>query len=99
MGAAAPERTATSRRAVVAAAGEVTVETVPLPQPGRGEVRVRIEGSGVCGSDLPVWEGRPWFSYPFEPGAPGHEGWGVVDAVGDGVGGLEVGTRVASLGT
>jgi threonine dehydrogenase-like Zn-dependent dehydrogenase len=48
----------------------------PLPQPGPGEVLIRVEGCGVCGSSLPVWEGREWFSYPLEPGAPGHEAWG-----------------------
>jgi threonine dehydrogenase-like Zn-dependent dehydrogenase len=46
-----------------------------------------------------LWEGREWFDYPREPGAPGHEGWGVVDALGDGVEGVEPGTRVASLGS
>jgi threonine dehydrogenase-like Zn-dependent dehydrogenase len=51
----------------------------------------------VCGSNLPFWEGRPWFSYPGEPGAPGHEGWGVVDAVGSDVTGLRQGDRVAAL--
>jgi len=39
-------------------------------------VRIRVEGCGVCGSSLPVWEGRPWFDYPLAPGAPGHEVWG-----------------------
>jgi threonine dehydrogenase-like Zn-dependent dehydrogenase len=48
---------------------------------------VEIEGCGVCGSSLPVWEGRPWFSYPLAPGAPGHEAWGRT----------EDGTRVAFL--
>jgi threonine dehydrogenase-like Zn-dependent dehydrogenase len=86
------------RCAVIAAARAAAVEEVAVPEPGPGQVRVRIEGSGVCGSDLPVWEGREWFDYPREPGAPGHEGWGVVDAVGDGVEGIEPGTRVASLG-
>ncbi|MFL5897093.1 MAG: zinc-binding dehydrogenase [Solirubrobacterales bacterium] len=70
---------------------------VPVPEPGAGEVRLRLEGSGVCGSDLAVWTGRPWFEYPRPPGAPGHEGWGVVDAVGDGVEGLSMGDRVAGL--
>ena len=70
---------------------------VDLPVPGPGEIRVRLEGSGVCGSDLPVWQGRPWFEYPREPGAPGHEGWGHVDAVGDGVTGLREGDRVTGL--
>src|SRR5438045_4199726 len=61
------------------------------------EVRVRIEGCGVCASNIPGWEGRPWFQYPFEPGAPGHEAWGVIDTVGDNVHDLEVGERVAML--
>jgi threonine dehydrogenase-like Zn-dependent dehydrogenase len=65
-------------------------------EPGRGEVRVALEGCGVCGSNLPVWEGRPWFTYPLEPGAPGHEGWGEVAAVGEDVD-LVAGQRVAVL--
>jgi len=48
-----------------------------------GEVRVAVEGCGVCGSNLPVWEGRPWFDYPLPPGRPGHEAWGrVLEAAG-----------------
>ncbi len=58
---------------------------------------MRLEGCGVCGSDMPVWAGRPWFEYPREPGAPGHEGWGVVDALGPGVTGVAEGQRVAGL--
>lgn len=46
------------------------------PQPARGEVLIRVEGCGVCGSSLPLWSGRAWFDYPLEPGAPGHEVWG-----------------------
>jgi threonine dehydrogenase-like Zn-dependent dehydrogenase len=57
------------------------------PEPAPGQVLVRVEGCGVCGSSLPVWEGRPWFDYPLAPGAPGHEVWGR----------LEDGTRVAAL--
>jgi threonine dehydrogenase-like Zn-dependent dehydrogenase len=51
----------------------------PCPQPGPGEVLIHVEGCGVCGSSLPVWEGRPWFSYPLAAGAPGHEVWGRTD--------------------
>lgn len=72
------------------------VSTRPA-EPGPGEVGVRIEGSGVCGSNVPLWEGRPWFDYPLEPGAPGHEGWGRIETVGEGVYHLEVGDRVAFL--
>jgi threonine dehydrogenase-like Zn-dependent dehydrogenase len=62
-----------------------------------GTVRVAVEGCGVCGSNLPVWEGRPWFEYPLAPGAPGHEAWGWVEAVGDDVSGCAAGDRVAFL--
>ncbi len=51
----------------------------------------------MCGSELPVWEGRPWFDYPMAAGAPGHEGWGTIEAVGDEVEDLVVGQRVAAL--
>jgi threonine dehydrogenase-like Zn-dependent dehydrogenase len=85
------------RAALVAGPREVRVETVPLPEPGPGEVRLRVEGCGVCGSNLPVWQGRPWFNYPLAAGAPGHEAWGTVDAVGPGVTAPQVGERVAAL--
>lgn len=67
--------TATMRSAVIRRAGRVEMVDVALPEPGPREIRVALEGCGVCGSDLPVWEGRSWFAYPREPGAPGHEGW------------------------
>lgn len=70
---------------------------VPLPEFGPNQVRVRLEGCGVCASNLPVWEGRPWFTYPQAPGAPGHEGWGIVDAVGENVTEFTPGDRVACL--
>ncbi len=66
-------------------------------EPGPGQVRVALEGCGVCGSNLPVWKGREWFTYPLAPGAPGHEGWGELAAVGEGVT-APVGRRVAVLG-
>jgi threonine dehydrogenase-like Zn-dependent dehydrogenase len=85
------------RAAVLAEPGVVRLEEVARPEPGPGEVRVRLEGSGVCASNLAVWAGQPWFSYPLEAGAPGHEGWGRVDTVGAGVHDLEEGDRVALL--
>lgn len=87
----------TMQAAVLVAPGEMRVEEAPRPTPGPTEVRVRLEGCGVCASNLPPWEGREWFSYPMEPGALGHEGWGVVDAVGADVSGLGIGDRVAML--
>lgn len=85
------------RAAVVTAPGVATVETVPLPEPGPGEVTVRLEGCGVCASNLTPWEGPEWMHFPTSPGGLGHEGWGVVAAVGPGVGGVAVGDRVATL--
>ena len=67
------------RAAVLTDARRAAVRRTPVPEPGPGEVLVHVEGCGVCGSSLPVWEGRPWFAYPAEPGAPGHEAWGRIE--------------------
>jgi len=85
------------RAAVIVAPREIRVETVPLPEPGIGQVRIRVEGCGVCHSNLPLWEGRDWFKYPLSAGNPGHEGWGRVDAAGPEVRDLTPGRRVAFL--
>jgi threonine dehydrogenase-like Zn-dependent dehydrogenase len=70
---------------------------VATPPLGPTDARVRVEGTGVCASSIPLWQGRAWFSYPLPPGAPGHEGWGVVDAVGNAVSHIAPGTRVAMV--
>ena len=85
------------RAAVIAGAGDARMAEATLPEPGPGQVRVRLEGCGVCASNLTPWSGPEWMQFPTEPGALGHEGWGVIDAVGDGVAGLAVGDRVAAL--
>jgi threonine dehydrogenase-like Zn-dependent dehydrogenase len=85
------------RSAVFCGNGRTRVVEAPLRAPDPGEVLVRLHGCGVCASNLPVWEGREWFEYPLEAGAPGHEGWGEIEAVGPDVQGLIVGDRVALL--
>ena len=92
-----PMQVTTMRAAVVTAPGEIEVRNVPLPEPGPGQVRIRLEGCGVCHSNLPPFEGRPWFNYPMEPGGLGHEGWGVIDELGPGVEGFEIGDRVSAI--
>jgi threonine dehydrogenase-like Zn-dependent dehydrogenase len=82
---------------VIAAPGRAALQDLERPDPGPGEVLLRLEGSGVCASSLPLWEGRSWFEYPQPAGAPGHEGWGRVAALGPGVTGLAEGDRVAAL--
>jgi NADPH:quinone reductase len=94
---AALVRTVPGYAAVISAPRRIDVKRVEFRAPAAGEVRVRIEGCGVCASNLELWLGKPWFKYPVEPGAPGHEAWGRIDAIGDGVADLEVGDRVAML--
>lgn len=89
----------TMRAAVVTAPGQVEIREVPKPEPGPKQVRVRLEGSGVCASNLTPWEGPEWMTFPTHPGDLGHEGWGIVDAVGEEVRDLRPGDRVATLGT
>jgi threonine dehydrogenase-like Zn-dependent dehydrogenase len=85
------------RAAVVTRPGQVRIERVPLPEPAPGQVRIRLEGCGVCASNLGPWAGPEWMRFPTAPGDLGHEGWGVIDAVGEEVGGLSAGDRVAAL--
>jgi threonine dehydrogenase-like Zn-dependent dehydrogenase len=94
---AAPPRSATMRAAVITGPGQVEITHLFLPEPGSGQVRVKLEGCGVCASNLTPWAGPEWMRFPTEPGDLGHEGWGVVDAVGAGVDDLAVGDRVAAL--
>jgi S-(hydroxymethyl)mycothiol dehydrogenase len=70
----------------------VALEAIRVAEPGRGEVRVRIEATGVCHSDLHVIEEDGWgHGYPV---LLGHEGAGTVEAVGDGVATVAAGDRV-----
>lgn len=85
------------KSAVIIAPGKFEFQNVEVPRPAANQVLVQLEGCGVCGSDLPVWEGRSWFQYPYKAGAPGHEGFGVIAELGSDVSGLRVGDRVAML--
>ena len=89
----------TMRAARIIAPRQVEIDEIAVPEPGPGQVRIQVDGCGVCGSNLPLWRGAPWFQYPIEPGAPGHEGWGRVDQVGAKVDGVGPGERVAFLST
>lgn len=89
--------TTTMRVAVLVSPGVMQTRHVPIPQPAEGEVRVKLEGCGVCASNIPPWEGREWFRYPMPAGQLGHEAWGYVDAVGRDVLHFSAGDRVAML--
>jgi 2-desacetyl-2-hydroxyethyl bacteriochlorophyllide A dehydrogenase len=85
------------KTSVIESPGRIVIMDTELPVIGEKDVLVKLEGTGVCASNLPVWEGREWFSYPFEPGAPGHEGFGKVAAVGEGVSEVSIGDQVALI--
>jgi D-arabinose 1-dehydrogenase-like Zn-dependent alcohol dehydrogenase len=72
--------------------GPIELVEREVPQPGFGEVRVRVQACGICHSDVYTKEGQwPGIQYPR---VPGHEIAGVVDEVGSGVVGWKEGQRV-----
>jgi len=71
----------------------LTIEEVPIPQPGTGQVLVKVHACGVCGTDLHAASGD-WPVKPKPPFIPGHEGVGHVAAVGPSVTHLREGDRV-----
>jgi threonine dehydrogenase-like Zn-dependent dehydrogenase len=87
----------TMRAAVLVSPGRMEIRETPRPQMGPAEMCVRVESCGVCSSNVPPFEGRPWFSYPFGPGCLGHEACGRIAAMGHEVTGWEIGQRVAFL--
>src|SRR5579863_4184715 len=67
-----------------------------LAPPGPGQLRVRVQAAGVGATDVMMLSGN----YPFAPKipfVPGYEAVGMVDAIGPGVSGFELGQRVAAL--
>jgi propanol-preferring alcohol dehydrogenase len=74
---------------------QVRVEEVPDPIAGPGEVRVAVRAAGICGTDLHAAHGR--LPVPKLPVVMGHEGAGVIDAVGEGIAGFAIGDRVLLL--
>lgn len=81
----------TARAAVLNAPGELAVSDVEFGSPGPGEVLVKLVASGLCHTDLGVIAG----GIPFgTPGIIGHEGAGVVEAVGEGVTSVGLGDKV-----
>ena len=77
---------------VSAPGAEMELVEVDMPEPGPGEVRIKVEACGVCHSDVFVKEGVfPGIDYPR---IPGHEVAGTIDSLGAGVSHWAVGTRV-----
>lgn len=71
---------------------KLVIEDRPIPQPQTGEVRVRVRRAGICGSDVHIFRGHnPFAKYPR---VIGHEFFGIIDAVGEGVDANRQGERV-----
>lgn len=74
--------------------GIIEFGRVQAPVPAAGQVQIRVERIGVCGSDIHVFHGKhPFVSYPL---IQGHEFAGVVEAIGDGVNNVSVGDKVTA---
>ncbi len=68
---------------VVERPGRLSVETRPIPEPAPGEVRIKVERAGICGSDIHILHGNnPFARYPR---VIGHEFFGRIEKLGDGV--------------
>lgn len=81
------------RAVLVSGPGQAAVTEVPDPEPGPGEVVVEVASCGLCGTDMHILGGElPSVTYPL---VPGHELTGRIAALGPGVTGPRVGTRVA----
>ncbi|MFJ5503939.1 Zn-dependent oxidoreductase [Pectobacterium carotovorum] len=78
---------------VIQQPNELVIEERPIPQPAAGEVRVKVKLAGICGSDSHIYRGHnPFAKYPR---VIGHEFFGVIEAVGEGVEASRLGERVS----
>lgn len=85
---------ATMKAAVVRSFREpLTIEDVPVPVPGLGELLVKVKACGVCHTDLHAASGD-WPVKPVPPFIPGHEAAGIVAALGPGVTNFKIGDAV-----
>ena len=80
------------RAAVITQPRTLEIQEVSAPMVGPGQVRIRVEATGVCGTDLHLFDGHFHANLPL---IPGHEIAGVIDQVGPGVGDLSEGQLVA----
>jgi threonine dehydrogenase-like Zn-dependent dehydrogenase len=85
------ESIATMRAAVFQSPGDIHIEQVPRPHAGPGEAVIRVTLTTICGTDVHILKGE----YPVKPGlVVGHEPVGVIEELGAGVQGYEIGQRV-----
>lgn len=74
----------TMKAAVLEGPEKIVVKNVSMPEPGRGELMIKVSACGVCGSDIHMWKaGRGWYDEPIPDFHMGHEFCGVVVNAGD----------------
>lgn len=69
---------------------------LPIPTPGKGEILIRLQASGVCHSDVHIWKGETQPAIAPYPYILGHEGVGEVAALGEGVSDWQLGERAGA---
>ena len=78
---------------IVKKPNELEIEEREVPQPAKGEVRVKVKLAGICGSDSHIYRGHnPFAKYPR---VIGHEFFGIIDEVGEGIDPSRIGERVS----
>ena len=82
------------RQAVMTSPGSIEFGNTDDPVARQGQVRIKVQRIGVCGSDIHVFHGKhPFVTYPL---VQGHEFAGVIDAVGEGVEDITLGDKVTA---
>lgn len=77
----------------------LALKKVPIPEPGMGEVRIKIHKTAICGTDVHIYNWDAWSEKNLQPPLIiGHEYVGAIDALGDGVEGYHVGQMVSGEG-
>jgi threonine dehydrogenase-like Zn-dependent dehydrogenase len=91
-----PANTPNSQKvAVLDAPRSISIKHALIPEPGDGEVRIKIKYVGICGSDIETYRGTRKPEFVSTPARLGHEVAGFIDKVGPNVEGLRVGDKVA----
>src|SRR6266850_2046255 len=76
--------------------GGIVLRHVPMPEPGPGEIRLKVAAAGICGTDMQIYKWAPRMARRMKlPRVLGHEMCGVIDVLGPGVTGLKPGDRVS----
>jgi threonine 3-dehydrogenase len=81
------------------AAPGIWMEEVPVPRPGTNEVLIKLEKTAICGTDIHIYNWDEWSQRTIKPGLViGHEFVGLIEELGEGVSGYNVGDRVSAEG-